>query len=112
MAARDFEFEAREMVLALASKNKGLGPPDDELIKHTAEVLELSFRRVAARNRVGSPIFQQCSVQDRDREVGPFRFGGAGGGVCCEGWHQVSGDCPCGQGKKWLAYRHDAVGQV
>lgn len=58
VAAKDFKFEAREMLKAL----KNLGNPDEDLIKQTAEVLELGFRKQMKTE--GFPAFAdlKCKV--------------------------------------------------
>ena len=58
VAAKDFTFEAREMLRAL----KNLPSPDEELVRKTAEVLELSFRKQMKQD--GFPDFTglRCAV--------------------------------------------------
>jgi len=53
VAAKDFLFEAREMLLSI--KNPPV-PPDEETVKLTAEVLELGFTKEIERN--GFPDFR------------------------------------------------------
>jgi hypothetical protein len=61
VAARDFAYEAGEVVRA----DKGTTHPDPALIKRTAEVLELSFRK--RMKLEGFPDFQgrACHVVDK-----------------------------------------------
>jgi hypothetical protein len=58
VAAKDFKFEAHEMLKTL----KKLGNPGEDLIKQTAEVLELSFRKQMKTE--GFPAFAdlKCKV--------------------------------------------------
>ena len=58
VAAKDFNFEARELLVNL----RKIGTPDQAMIEETAKVLELSFRK-HIRNS-GFPVFGnlRCSV--------------------------------------------------
>lgn len=58
VAAKDFIFEAREMLLSL----ENLPPPEESVVKQTAEVLELAFRQQIKSS--GFPDFRwwRCRV--------------------------------------------------
>jgi len=60
VAARDFRFEAREMLRAMNPT-----VVDDDLVKQTSEVLELAFRKEMKSN--GFPPFKdlRCTVVKR-----------------------------------------------
>jgi len=59
VAAKDFVYEARAMLLALENME---GSVDEDVVKQTAEVLELSFRTFTEQN--GFPNFKdvRCTV--------------------------------------------------
>jgi hypothetical protein len=99
VAAKDFRFEAKAMLLSL----KNLGNPDEDLVKQTAEVLELSFRKHMGTN--GFPAFSglQCTVVEKKSlredlvemtEVCTFPDGGKSSDIVhaaksTSGWHIV-----------------------
>ena len=58
VAAKDFHFEARAMLVAL----KSIRNPDEQLIKETAHVLELSFRKSIKTDGFTDFTQLRCSV--------------------------------------------------
>ncbi len=56
--AKDFTFEAREMLISLKNLPN---PPDEDLVKQTANVLELAFRKQVETR--GFPDFTQLRCQ-------------------------------------------------
>jgi len=64
MAAKDFRYEAEDMLAALAHKNGSEPQPDEELTTKLEEVLRLSFRQQMLEQ--GFPDFSQyhCAIAE------------------------------------------------
>jgi hypothetical protein len=62
LAAKDFHFEGREMLLAIAARNKWKEPPDEKMIAQAAEVLELAFQKEISSKGFPDMSTRRCKV--------------------------------------------------